>query len=149
MGRLPPLLLSILPKMLRPKILHPKILHPKYSFILPSGMSPVNLRLPQGRDAKKLQLPIWRWWFLMNIALLEAYIANPGKYNEGQLAYARLQFPTDAETVRAVPPAQWPAPKADREERLPYGHGARSGPGIKRSAWREAMRTCWGDWRLQ
>ena len=53
----------------------------------------------------------------MNVALLEVYIGNPGKYNEGQHAYARLQFPTDAETVQAAPPAQRPAPKADREER--------------------------------
>ena len=47
-GQTTPLLLSILPKMLRPKILRPK-----YSFILPFGMSPVNLRLPQGRDMQK------------------------------------------------------------------------------------------------
>ena len=34
-------------------MLRPKILRPKYSFILPFGMSPVNLRLPQGRDMQK------------------------------------------------------------------------------------------------
>ena len=46
-GQTTPLLLSILPKMLRPKILLPK-----YSFILSSGTGPVNLRLPQGRDSE-------------------------------------------------------------------------------------------------
>ena len=46
-GQTIPLLLSILPKMLRPKILRPK-----YSFILPSGTGSVNLRLPQGRDSE-------------------------------------------------------------------------------------------------
>ena len=46
-GQTTPLLLSILPKMLRPKILLPK-----YSFILSSGTGPVNLRLPQEGDSE-------------------------------------------------------------------------------------------------
>ena len=29
-------------------------------------------------------------------------MTNLGKYNEGQLAYERLQLPTDAETVQAA-----------------------------------------------
>ena len=35
-------------------------------------------------------------------ALIEACITNLGKYNEGQLVYERVQFPTDAETVQAA-----------------------------------------------
>lgn len=33
---------------------------------------------------------------------MEACITNLGKYNEGRLAYERVAFPTDAETVRAA-----------------------------------------------
>ena len=36
------------------------------------------------------------------MAILEACVTNLGKYNEGQLAYARVTFPTDAETVQAA-----------------------------------------------
>ena len=35
-------------------------------------------------------------------ALIEACITNLGKYNEGVLAYERVTFPTDAETVQAA-----------------------------------------------
>ncbi|MDU5293923.1 MAG: antirestriction protein ArdA [Clostridium sp.] len=35
-------------------------------------------------------------------ALIEACVTNLGKYNEGVLAYERVQFPTDAETVQAA-----------------------------------------------
>ncbi|MBR9954048.1 antirestriction protein ArdA [Eubacteriaceae bacterium Marseille-Q4139] len=36
------------------------------------------------------------------MAILEACVTNLGKYNEGQLAYARVTFPTDTETVQAA-----------------------------------------------
>ena len=35
-------------------------------------------------------------------ALIEACVTNLGKYNEGQLAYERVAFPTDTETVQAA-----------------------------------------------
>lgn len=35
-------------------------------------------------------------------ALIEAYIGNLGKYNEGVLAYERVTFPTDTETIQAA-----------------------------------------------
>lgn len=35
-------------------------------------------------------------------AILEAYITNLGKYNEGQLAGETLKFPTTTEEVQAL-----------------------------------------------